>query len=244
VPFVANLFAQETTSIPLKRFEVIRINQADVQRVPNDIRPIFADPVPDAEVVSSLSDATMRVGFTARLPKSDKTPQFGVVSPVGEQLKVSVSELRSALAEAKATDVTVPDAWDGVTIDLLQRSGVFADFGDFFLVQAPVLSMSVRQGFPMDQFMEVLCRVLGMNAQQARSVRQRFAVTPMAFFPVPTKYDMDVHDVKLKTGSGTFMQNGSKLGEVALAWSDADRTYFLSGDLSEAKAIEIADSIQ
>jgi hypothetical protein len=55
---------------------------------------------------------------------------------------------------------------------------------------------------------------------------------------------MDIHDVKLRTGTGTFMQNGSKQGEVALAWSDEDRTYFLSGQLTEAEAIATADSIR
>jgi hypothetical protein len=212
--------------------------------MPNDLRQIFADPVPDAEVVNSLNDATMRVGFTARLPKSDKMPQFGVVAPVGEQMKINVAELRKALADANATEVTVPDSWDGVTIDLHQPPGVFADFGNFFMVQAPLLRFSVPAGFPLDQFAEVFCRVLGMDATQARAIRQTFAATPMAFFPIPRRYDMDVHQVKLRTGSGTLFQNGSKQGELALAWSDADRTYFLSGQLTEAEAIATADSVQ
>ena len=244
VPFVANFFAQDSTTIPLKRFAVIRVNQQDINRVPNDLRLIFADPVPDAEIVNTLNDATVRVGFTARLPKSSKTPQFGVIAPIGEELKINVAQLRAALSDAKAGDVTVPDSWDGMTIGLTQRSGVFADFGGFFLVQAPLQTMSVRSGFPMDQFVEVLCRILGMNAAQARTIRQTFAATPMAFFPIPTRYDMDVHDVKLHAGTGTLLQNGSKQGELALAWSDDERTYFLSGQLTEAEAVSTADSIQ
>jgi hypothetical protein len=244
VPFVANFFAQDSTSISLKRFEVLRVDQADLARVPNDLRQIFADPVPDAEPVNSLSDATMRVGFTARLPKSDKTPRFAVVAPVGEQMKINVVELRQALSDAKAGDVTVPESWDGVIIDLHQPPGIFADFGNFFMVQAPQLTLSVRAGFPLDQFTEVFCRLLGMDAAQSRTMRQTFATTPMAFFPIPRRYDMDVHQVKLRTGSGTLFQNASKQGELALAWSDADRTYFLSGQLTEAEAVAAADSVQ
>ena len=89
----------------LKRFEVIRVDANDIDRVPSSLRQIFADPVPDAEVVGSLNDATTRVGFTAKLPKSDKTPQFGVISPTSEQLKINVGELRAALNEAKASGV-------------------------------------------------------------------------------------------------------------------------------------------
>jgi hypothetical protein len=244
VPFVANLFAQDTTSIALKRFELLRVDGPDIQRVPNDLRQIFADPVPDAEVVNSLNDATTRVGFTARLPKSEKAAQFGVVAPVSEQMKISVAELRQALADAKAGEVAVPDSWDGVTIDLHQPPGVFADFGSFFIVQAPIIQLSVRAGFPLDQFTEVLCRILGMDAAQAREIRQTFAATPMSFFPIPRRYDMDAHQVKLQAGSGTLFQNGSKQGDLALAWSDADRSYFLSGQLTEAEAIAAADSVQ
>ena len=244
VPFVANLAAQDSTTVALKRFEVLRVDAADIQRVPNDLRPIFADPVPDAEVVNSLNDATIRAGFTARLPKSDKPPQFGVIAPVSERLKIDVAGLRAALHDANADDVVVPDSWDGVTIDIKQPSGVFADFGNFFIVQAPPVTLSVRAGFPLDQFAEVLCRLIRMPAAQAREVRQRFAATPINFFPLPKKYDMDIHEVKLRSGTGMLLQNGSKQGELALAWSDADRTYFLSGQLTESQAITTADSIQ
>jgi hypothetical protein len=242
---VATLLGQDATvSVALKRFEVIRVSAADIQRVPNDLRLIFADPVPDAEVVNSLNDATMRAGFTARLPKSDKPPQFGVVAPVSEQIKIDVAGLRSALHDANADDVVVPDSWDGVTIDIKQRSGVFADFGGFFFVQAPPLTLTVRSGFPLDQFTEVLCRVLQIPAAQAREIRERYGATPINFFPISRKYDMDIHEVKLRSGAGLLMQNGSKQGELALAWSDADRTYFLSGQLTETQAIATADSIQ
>src|SRR5579862_953658 len=90
VLFVANLYAQNPTTVALKRFEIIRVDQADINCVPNDLRQIFADPVPDSELVSGLSEVTKRVGFTARLPKSDRTPQFGVVAPIGKELKISI----------------------------------------------------------------------------------------------------------------------------------------------------------
>src|SRR5262244_2234116 len=116
--------------IVLNRFEVIRVDSQDIERVPSSLRPIFADPLPDAEVVNNLNDASTRAGFTARLPKADKPQQIGVISPTGVQLKINVAELRAALNDAKATGVVVPDAWDGLTMDLQQRAGVFVDFGD------------------------------------------------------------------------------------------------------------------
>jgi hypothetical protein len=79
---------------------------------------------------------------------------------------------------------------------------------------------------------------------QARDLRQAFSTAPAGFFPIPKRFEMDVHTVKLRNGSGLFLQNASKQGEVALAWSDSDRTYFLSGFLTESQATAMADSIQ
>lgn len=228
----------------LKRFEVIRVDTNDIDRVPSSLRQIFADPVPDAEVVGSLNDATTRVGFTAKLPKSDKTPQFGVISPTSEQLKINVGELRAALNEAKVSGVAVPDAWDGLTMNLQQRAGVFADFGDFFIAQAPARTLSAETGFPVDQFLEVLFRVLGMDMMQAHELGQAFPAAPAGFFPIPRRFEMDIHTVKLRAGSGLLLQNASRQGEIALAWSDSERTYFLSGFLTESQAAGVADSIQ
>jgi hypothetical protein len=129
-------------------------------------------------------------------------------------------------------------------MNLQQRAGVFVDFGDFFIAQAPARTLSADKALPVEEFIEVLLRVLGMDAMQARSLRQAFAAAPAGFFPIPKRFEMDIHAVKLRTGSGLFLQNGSKQGEVALAWNDADRTYFLSGFVTESQATAMADALQ
>src|SRR5262249_14354923 len=188
----------------LNRFEVIRVDSQDIERVPGSLRQIFADPLPDAEVVNNLSDATTRAGFTPRLPKSDKPQQVGVISPTSVQLKINVPELRSALNDAKVTGVLIPDAWDGLTLNLQQRSGVFVDFGDFFIAQPPARTLSAAKELPVEEFIEVLLRVLAMDAMQARNLRQAFAAAPAGFFPIPKRFEMDIHMVKLRSGSGLF----------------------------------------
>ena len=64
------------------------------------------------------------------------------------------------------------------------------------------------------------------------------------FFPIPSRYEMDIHEVRLNSGSGLLLQNAAKVGELALAWSSADRTYFVTGLMTEAQVIELANSIQ
>lgn len=229
--------------LQLKRFEVIRLNSDDVRRLPSSVRPIFSDPAPDGELAKSLDEAAKRAGFTPRLLKSPKVDEIAVVNPVNAEIKIGVLELTTALEEAKARDVLVPPAWNAISIALHQDRGILTGYGDFFIVQAPPLTMNAPAGFPLDQFLEVLFRIAGINAIDARLLRQNFAATPAAYFPIPTRYEMDNRQVRLAAGSGLLLQNADKGGELALMWSDGDRSYFLSGLLTEAQAIATANEL-
>ncbi len=238
------LALQSSQPIALKRVEVLRVSPGDMERLPPALRPIFVDPTPDAEPVDNLDAAAKRVGFTPRLPRSAKSPQFGIVDPVRAEVKIGVADLNQALRDAKAANVTVPQNWDGITIAMQQGQGILADFDDFIMVQAPPLTLTAPSGFPLDQFIEVVSRVVGLNAADARALRQRFAASPSAFFPIPVRYDMDIHEVRLNSGTGVLLQNADKIGELALEWSTADRTYFVTGLLTEAQITELANSVQ
>jgi len=235
---------QSSQPIALKRVEVLRVTPADMERLPPAVRPIFVDPTPDAEPVDSLDAATSRAGFSPRLPKSANKPQFGVMDPVRAEVKIGVADLNAALRDAKAANVAVTQDWDGITIAIQQGQGILADYGDFLITQAPPLTFSAPSSFPLDQFIEVLFRVVGLNAADARTLRQKFAANPAAFMLIPMRYDMDIHEVRLNSGPALLLQNGDKVGELALAWSSADRTYFVTGLLTEAQVIELANSLQ
>jgi hypothetical protein len=194
--------------------------------------------------VGSVDEATRRAGFTVRLPRSDKPPELLVIDPIQAEVKIRVADLTTALVEAKVADVTVPRAWDGITLNLQQGRGVLADYGGFFITQAPPLTVNEPAGFPLDQFFEVLFRVAGIGISEARTLRQKFAANPAAYFPIPSRYDMDIREVRLNGGTGLLLQNADKGGELALMWSDADRSYFLTGQMTEAQAIAMANSLQ
>ncbi len=238
------LVLQSPQAIALKRIEVLRVNPGDIERVPASLRSIFVDPVPDAEAVDSLDEAAKRAGFTPRLPKSANKPQFGVSDPVRAQATIGVGDLADALREAKVTNITVPQNWDRITITIEQGRGILADYGDFLITQGPPLTLNTPSGFALDQFIETLARVLGMDAPAARTLRQNFVANPAEFFPIPSRYEMDIHEVRLNSGQGLLLQNGGKVGELALAWTSADRSYFVTGLLTEAQVIELANSIQ
>jgi hypothetical protein len=241
---------QAPQGVALKRFEIIRINAADVERLPAPLRFILNDPLPDGQPVDTLEAAARRAGFAPKLPTASSfpnlspKPQYVVTNPVRAQPRIGVAELTAALKAAEVENVPVPDAWNGVTIGLQQNSGVLVDYGDFLLAQAPFFTMNAPAGFPLEQFLEVVFRVVGINAADSRNLREKFAANPTNFFPIPTRYEMDVHEVQLNAGPGMLLQNAEKSGELALMWSDADRSYFLTGLVTENQAIAIANSVR
>ena len=238
------LVFQAVQPVALKRFEVLRVDRPDIERLPTSLRPIFADPSPSAEAVATADEAASRAGFSPRLPKSTNKLEFGVTDSFRGEATIHIDELNAALRDSNASDITIPKEWDGIAITIQQGSGILTDFGDFFITQAPPLTLTAPSGFPLDRFMEVIFRILGINATEASKLRERFAANPAAFFPIGTRYTMDIHEVRLNSGSGTLLQNGDKIGELAFAWSTADRSYFITGQLTEAQVVEIANSIQ
>src|SRR4051794_26521260 len=74
--FILPLNAQQPQSFSLNRFEVVRVNDEDLQRLPSSVRTIFTDPVPDGEPVATLDDAVKRSGYTPLLLKSPDVTQF------------------------------------------------------------------------------------------------------------------------------------------------------------------------
>ena len=237
------LAPQSPQGIRLKRMEILRVDPEGMNRLPPSLRAIFADPVPDADPVANLNEAAAQAGFTPRLPKSATPLQLGVTDPLHAEARIEIAGLSQALRDAAVTNVTVPQDWEAVTIAVERGRGILADYGDFLIIQAPPLMLNPPSGFPLDQFLEVLFRVVGINAPEARTLRQKFASSPAMFFPIPSPYEMDIHEVSLNSGSGLLLQNGSKIGNLALVWSTADHIYYLTGALTETQVIELANSI-
>ena len=240
----AALLQQPAKNYPLQRFEVLRVNADDMTRLPQSIRGIFVDPVPDGVAAVNLEDAIKRAGFTPKILKSPAVEQLYVSSPVNAQAKVSVAELTNALRDAKIANVAVPQEWNDVVVNLRQPAGVLVDYGPFFIAQAPPITLSAATGFPLDQFMDVLFRIMGLPASDAGALRQRFAANPSQLFPIPKRYAMDIREVPIGSIKGLLLQNADKGGELALMWSDADRSYFVTGLMTEAQVIAMANSLQ
>jgi len=231
--------------LPLKRFEVIRVDSAGFNRLPPPMRAFFAGPIPDrVRPVASIEEAARQLAFVPRLPMRKMPPELVITDPVRGQATIAVADLIEALQQSKIEDMSVPQDWNGVTVGLQQGAGLIADYGEFFIAQAPPMALDVPARFPLDQLFEVLFPIAGMNAADARNVRRKFAADPAVYFPIPPRYDMDIREVQLPSGSGLLLQNADKGGELVFMWSTTDRSYFLSGLMTEDEAIALANSLK
>jgi hypothetical protein len=245
ISVLASLQTSPAQTVELKRFEVIRIDSAGLIRLPSSLRVFFAGPLPDrARPIGNIEEAGRQLGFVPRLPSAKKPAELLITDPVHEDAKIVVADLTQALQQAKIEDVPVPQPWNGAIVGLQQGAGLIADYGEFFIAQAQPMTLAAPAGFVVDQFLEILFRVAGVSATDARSLRGKFAARPAVFFPIPPRYEMDIREVQLTTGSGLLLQNADKGGELVLMWSTVDRSYFLSGLMAEDEAIDMANSLR
>jgi hypothetical protein len=241
---IYGIVLQNSQIFSLKRFSVIRVNPDDVGRLPESLRIIFVDPALGGEPIGNLEEAAKRIGFMPRLLNGKTPRRFFITNSVNEEARISVTALTAALQEAKVANIVVPADWDGVIIRLEQRRGIVADYGDFYIAEGGLSTLSAPSGVPVPQVMEVLFRVLGMSATDARGLREQFSANATAFVPIPKRYDMDIRQVPMPSGPGLLLQNADKGGELAFMWSIGDRSYFLTGLLTEEQAIAAANSFQ
>src|SRR5215471_2034064 len=175
IPLAAAMQSAQLQTLSLKRFEVIRIETSGIERLPDGLRDIFTGPVSGlARPTRNLQEAAREEGFTPRLPTTPMPQEVLVMSPVNNQPKIATTDLLNELRRAKV-DVPVPQDWNGVTVAIQQGAGLLADYGDYFIAEAPPMTLSAPAGFKMDQFIEVLFRLTGLSAADATKLRQKFA---------------------------------------------------------------------
>src|SRR5262249_53795531 len=129
--------SQSPQRIPLKRFDVIRIEEDGIGHLPPALRNVFEGPVQSPErPVDTVEDAARRIGFTPRLPPG-KPMELFVTSAVRDETKIVVTDLVNTLREAKISDAAVPQSWNGLSVRVEQAPGLIADYGEFFIAQSP-----------------------------------------------------------------------------------------------------------
>ena len=155
------------------RFDVLPVGVDDLNKsLPDSVRQVLLSPIPAETEVENLAEATRLAGFAPRLPYSDglgnslPQPALSVVAPIHKESRIRVDELQTALNRA-GVRLTVPQHWDRALIEIDMSAGIAADYGEIYLAQRLPLKLDAPQGFPVDEFCEVLFRIIGLNASDA-----------------------------------------------------------------------------
>lgn len=223
------------------RFDVLSASGSDFDALPMSVRPLLKYPHPAETPAASLAEATRIAGFVPHLPQLLHNPKLSTIDPMTTESRIHVADLRTALDLARVGDVIVPDDWDGSVVGMQISGGIGARYNneDVYLAQRLPVTWSTSPDLPLGEVMEVLFRIVGINAAEAADLRNRFAAGPGDFLHVAPRYHLQPREVQLQTGRALLLK-GSRL---MLIWSTPDRCYFLSGSLSEGRIIAIANSV-
>jgi hypothetical protein len=121
-----------------------------------------------------------------------------------------------------------------------------------FIQSAPI-TLIVPDSFPLDGFIELLLRINGLTASEARDRRNRFAANPALLMFLPSDFKADVREFSVASGHGFLVFNGDsqnrrcgfcpRPGETLAVWSSPERMYNLKGPLTPGQAIAFAESV-
>ena len=244
--------APASVSLWATRFDLVRLEREELEALPASVRGILLHSDPPEIPVSSIAEAARRAEFEPRLPQSDgagqalPSPKLSIVSPIRTNRTIRARELRAALEKIQETDLRVPPAWDGTSLEVNISAGIVADYDRMRLGQRLPLEFRVPIEFPVDRFLEVLFRIGGLSAADTTALSKRFDGRPTEFLFTGPRFPIEPREVQLASGPAVRVRFLSDDGieRLTLAWNARDRVYFLSGQLTEVEAIAIANSVR
>jgi hypothetical protein len=222
----------------LTNVEVLRVNSG---AVPWNISVRSA---PQAIDVDTPAAAAKEAGLSPILPPG--VPKLAVMGRIDVDLSLSTGQLREALQRAGALDIRVPDEWDGVKVGIHVSPIIVATYpDDITLMQLKPIGLTAPVGFAIEDFAEVTFRIVGLNSTEAKRMAAQFTANPSWFLGIPQDEMVEIRETPLRSGKGMLIEEydeDTKAMTTALIWSTSDRTFLLSGKMSEKRAIAIANA--
>ena len=237
------------------KVDLVRIKAPYEPSPDTTFRPPAMRPAADA------AEAVALAGFTPSLPASPVdglSPLDGLNVREGgiQSMTIRVADLTAGLQRAgvSTADVRVPSEWDGVVIQQKSGPSIFARYGNTTFIQSAPIVLTAPDSFPLDAFIEVLLRINGLSASEARDRRNRFAANPALLMFLPSDFKAEVREFSVPSGQGLLVFNGDgqtqrcgfcpRPGETLLVWSSPKRMYNLKGPLTPDQAIAFANSVK
>jgi len=163
--------------------------------------------------------------------------------------QVDVASARQLLGLLGVDDVTLPDSLGAapITIDAspLAEIRYRGDNYTLTLIQGRSPSVSLPDGVDTAQLGEAALRVLGLDADQAKTMSRQIDWNSTLVVPFPSDI-RDVRQVQVGDAPGLLVGGGDRGRGWSLYWQDGDRLTVLQGQgrISDAEMLAAAESLR
>ncbi len=200
--------------------------------------------------VLDLREAELQAGFRPQLPSAAAwpgTPSLAVVGTMTLEQTLRTDELKAALGRKGASDVIVPDQWEGVTIRASIGPMVSASYpGEIQILQAKPLQLFLPAGLALERFVETALRSVGLSWWESRAVARRFASEPSLLLGIPADEAAKIEEVRLRWGSGILVQEFNEdqggIERVTLLFGIKERVFAVMSP-SREECLRVADQL-
>lgn len=248
---VAMLALPGTRALAHELWYRFALNRVDVVRLDLSKLPLRTQVTTNGleRSVQNVDEAERQAGFRPYLPSPgvlNATPDISITGPIALEQTIHVRDIESALGKVGASDVRVPEEWEGVELRTKIGPMVAANYPDnIHILQAQPIELSVPPGFRLEDFSEVAFRSVGVSLWEARAMARKFAAHPAWFLDIPPNAVVNVQEVPLRAGPALLLEDLDERGavkRVTVIWSTHERMYSVNSRNREL-SVKIADDL-
>lgn len=248
------------TALPFDQSRVDKLRQLDKDRMfmVFDKTQTMKEPGPP-QIVASLGAASSAAGYhvasPSYLPAGLSADTIRVDGPGEAKLSVSEAKLRSLLDALDLQDVEVPAGLDGKEIQVRKAPVVIQQFHGAGKLHAALLQsnspeIGVPAGIDVPRLAEIGLRILGLDQSQAHHIATTTDWRTTLLVPVPlnasTFRQVTVHGnqgLMITTVDKDSSGDRRREGTIVL-WSEGDRVFATTGNLTNKDILQMAESVQ
>ncbi len=249
----------------VRQFAALSLSPDQVQRLEEGLAgldhllaghmEVIEEPGPPREV-DSLDEASGLVGFRVRAPTwlpagVTGEPMVQVQGGGKGQFKADVDQVQALLDALGRSDLRVPAALDGATVEVVIPPVVTLNYGRmpgqrWTLIEMESPTVTLPPGVSLDQLGEIGLQILGLTPDEAREFSARIDWGSTLVVPVPTNI-ASFMEVTVDGVSGLLLRErrqGPEPRHATLMWQKGGIVYTLVGQGELEDFVSIANSLR
>jgi hypothetical protein len=256
----------------VKRFVAVAVDPERIEQLQSGrvtVETLLAEnvevltPRTEPVAVGTVDEASQLVAAQLLVPTlvhdTDEAPKISVLGERRARMKADVARLRGLLDALGVSDVEIPAALDGATVDVRVPAAVtmrYEDKGKWVatFTQARSPEIDLPPGVDLAALGEIGLRIAGMSAGEARDFASKVDWHGTLLVPVPaTAGEFREVDVRGTTGllvridasnAARGGENGGEAPRTILLWSEGGMIYAMSSRMHSVEVIEMANALQ